>query len=174
MVLVGSSDILAEAGDASSELRLLCIVADVGTVSPQECGTMILVNRLKHPVKIVQDNRTIIIPPSGKVARVKTQQKVIRHVSFGDIEIPVVINDIIEIKGLPPVCANCRKTCKHDDGRMTCHMQDPKVYYIVSTFVAKMLHRRRDLIAPDTSPESAIRQNGRIVAVRRLQSWYHP
>lgn len=44
------------------------------------------------------------------------------------------------------------------------------VTLITSQLVARHASQRgrRDVVAPDTSPDSAIRENGRIVAVRRL------
>jgi len=87
--------------------------------------------------------------PSGEVARVST-----RAVDDGEVKsIPVVRTTFGEVKGLP----------EEKEGTI----------YIVSSMVAQACRdTRHDLVSPDTSPESAVRDSdGRIVAVRRLQRW---
>ena len=87
--------------------------------------------------------------PSGEVARVST-----RAVSDGEVKsIPVVRTTFGEVKGLP----------EEKEGTI----------YIVSSMVAQACRdTRHDLVSPDTSPESAVRDSdGRIVAVRRFQRW---
>ena len=132
---------------------------------------MKIVNCLRHPAVFFVDGRKVVLPPSGKVVRIRTRQHVVGYAYIKEAEVPIVQNEVIEVVGLPSVCENCRRDCKHQDGRTYCHMQQPKVMYLVSSLVANMLYKRKDLLAPDTSPESVVRRRGRVVGVRRLQRW---
>jgi len=132
---------------------------------------MKIINCLRHPAVFFVDGRKVVLPPSGRVVRIRTRQKVVGYAFIKGVEIPIVQNEVIEVVGLPSVCENCRRDCKHQDGRMHCHMQQPRVMYLVPSFVSKMLHKRKDLLAPDTSPRSVVRRRGRVVGVRRLQRW---
>ena len=116
------------------------------------------------------------IPPSGKVARVKSEQ-----INTG-IEIngvPVVKTIFGEITGLPVVCENCKTKpdkCPLSVDREKirpkdfCEFQESKKYFIVSTLITQATKKRKDVIAPDTSPESVIRdEKGRIIGIKRFQ-----
>jgi len=111
---------------------------------------MELVNLTPHEIKIVGEDgeEKMKIPPSGKTARVKTEQQVV-----GEIEgIPVVRTAIGDVEGLPEPREN--------------------VVYIVSTLVAQAVPHREDVVAPDTSPQGVVRDSeGRIVGVKRFQRW---
>lgn len=99
-------------------------------------------------------------PPSGQVARVKVVSEYVSSVPHVFVDgyrgffggIPVYRSEFGEIEELP----------------------DPEegTVYIVSTLVAQAAAAsgRKDVVAPDTSPESAIRdESGKIIAVRRFQ-----
>jgi hypothetical protein len=88
----------------------------------------------------------VTIPPSGIVPRVT-----VTTVADGEIEgLPVVRTTFGQVEGLP----------------------DPEtgIWLIVSSVVlTALVGTRPDCLAPDTSPASAIRDDGgRIIAVRRL------
>ena len=105
------------------------------------------VNLTPHLIRVFKDNGEIIeIPPSGIVARVRTET-----VKVGEIDgIDVVATRFGEVENLPP--------------------PQEGVIYIVSTLVLSAITDRYDVVAPDTSPQSAIRdESGRIVGVRRFQ-----
>jgi len=109
-----------------------------------------LVNLTPHPVVLALEGEERVIPPSGGVARVSTTTEVI-----GTLDgVPVVRTRIGQVIGLP----------------------EPEVgtVYIVSSLVAQAAAAmgRDDVLAPDTGPDSAVRDaDGRIVAVRRLQAF---
>ena len=108
-----------------------------------------LVNLTPHAIRLqLPDGTALDIQPSGQVARVATQAR-----DAGQLDgIPVVQQTYGDVQGLP----------------------DPQdgVAYLVSGLVlsaVKAAGGRSDVYAPDTSPDSAVRDNGgRIVAVRRL------
>lgn len=122
-----------------------------------------LINLTPHEITIFLDDRIVKIPPSGKLARLKTVQEplgTIRTVSVTDgeveeVEIPVVAT-VIKRVDLPP--------------------RGKDTYYIVSSLLGQMVAAyypdRYDILSPDTGPSSAITdQKGRIIGVRRLQRW---
>jgi len=107
---------------------------------------MKLINLTPHKITILTD-AVIEIQPSGQQARINSQQTVIGSVN----NIPIVRNEFNAIIGLP----------------------DPQAesIYIVSSLVAQTV-RRPDVIAPDTSPDGAVRnKRGQVIAVRRFQTW---
>lgn len=113
--------------------------------SRKECK-MRLVNLTPHEIVVALDTQVITIPPSGTAARV-----CLEHRQVGMLNgIPVVVADVAGIEGLPG--------------------PQPGVVYLVSSFVLERCPERDDVLAPDTSPESAIRgDDGQIIAVRRLR-----
>jgi len=146
-----------------------------------------LINLTPHKITIVGEDGEVRarIPPSGKVARVVTEQTLIGYVE----NIPVVKTNFGDIEGIPHVCDNCDYDCyvRYDsDGvgevdpsyaklidDLRCMGQRPVRYYIVSSLVAQALAgKRNDLLAPDTSPQGVVRdEEGRIVGVKRFQRW---
>jgi hypothetical protein len=109
-----------------------------------------LVNLTPHEVRVMGENGKIrlVVPPSGKVARVKTVQAVVGNVN----NIPVVRTTFGDVEGLPEPREN--------------------IVYIVSSIVAQAVPHREDVIAPDTSPQGVVRdEQGRIVGVKRFQRW---
>ena len=108
---------------------------------------MRLKNLTPHPVTIVLPNgESTTLPPEGVVPRRETVTE-----DAGEIDgIPVVRNTLGPVIGLP----------EPEEG----------ITYIVPFLVASVLPERDDLIAPDTTPASVVRDNqGRIVGVKRLQ-----
>ncbi len=121
---------------------------------------MRLVNLTPHSLFMLVGDRMVEIRPSGQVARVVTAAVHAYDVVVEDPAVPVVFlapvfyTSFGEIENLP----------------------DPErgVVYVTSSLVAQAAaaRGRTDVVAPDTSPESAIRNaDGQIVAVRRLQTF---
>ena len=111
---------------------------------------MKFVNLTPHRIVVRQPHGDLIIDPSGQVARLKTRQ-VVEHPWGYDMP-PLATTTLEGIEGLP----------EPEEGTI----------FVVSTLVAQAAARygRRDVVSPDTGPESAIRdESGQIVAVRRLQ-----
>lgn len=105
------------------------------------------INLTPHAVTIRFDGYELTVPPSGTVARVTTVTEPV-DTPHG---VPTVRQTYGTVEGLP------------DPERDT--------VYIVSALVLAALRGsgRVDVVAPDTGPESAIRdEKGQIVAVRRL------
>ena len=139
-----------------------------------------LVNLTPHEITIVGEDGEVKmrIPPSGKIARVEVLQE-----NDGEINgIPIVRTSFGAVEGLPApsICANCSNnslyggSCQCTAGGLPSDCKDfePIEVYIVSTLVAQAIDGRKDIVAPDTSPESAVRdEQGRIVAVKRFQRW---
>jgi len=134
-----------------------------------------LVNLTPHDVNIVVNGKIITIPPSGQVARVSTNQKVVDSVKYDGIEIPIVQTTFGEVHGIPDVCGNCHKdpkTCPVVFKDAICDEQEPKHIFIVSSLVAMALSGRKDIVAPDTSPNGVVRDSyGNIKGVKRFQRW---
>jgi len=112
---------------------------------------MRLVNLCGHPIDILLptgEHRRL--PPSGTIARVACRRE--RREPVAGIALHAVADGAIE--GLPA--------------------SDRGVLNVASTRVAQAAaaRGRRDVLAPDTAPESAIRDcDGRIVAIRGLQTF---
>ena len=116
----------------------------------EECEEIYIENLTPHKI-VVYDSageRVILeIEPSGKVARVTTTQREIGRIKG----VPIVKTEFGEVMDLP-----APKKC---------------TAYVVSTLVLNALKGKRpDVIAPDTSPQSAVRdEEGRIKGIRRFQ-----
>jgi len=108
---------------------------------------MKLVNLTPHPLVIETDRGKLEIKPSGTVARASVQQVPNGSMNVDGFEIPVVKTVFGDIEGIP----------EPENGTV----------YITSSLVASKTSRT-DVLAPDTG-KSAVRENGRIVAVTRLQ-----
>lgn len=110
------------------------------------------VNLTPHPITLREERQDgtlldLTIPPSGTVARVS--------VTYETVDVPYALPTLRrsfgEVEGVPE--------------------PETDTYYIVSSLVLEALRGsgRTDVLAPDTGPESAIRDDeGRIVAVRRF------
>lgn len=110
-----------------------------------------IVSVLPHEITVRLNGRDVVIPPSGQLARVATSTREIATVDG----IPIVATLFGEIVGLPE--------------------PQPGVLYLGSTLLAQAAARegRTDVVSPDTGP-TAIRENGRPVAVIRLQTFSQP
>lgn len=111
---------------------------------------MKIVNLTPHDVHVYDENAQNIIrtyPASGTVARVKSSTEIVGEVDG----VPVARTAFGEIEGLLEP------------------QQDTK--YIVSLLVLQAAAGKRDdLLAPDTGPQSAVRdESGQIIGVRRFQ-----
>jgi len=149
------------------------------------------VNLTPHEIKIVGEDGEIklVIPPSGKLARVSTKQ-----VKVGEVNgIPIVKTEFGEVvvagkdgnttkfnDGETFICNNCKHFINNFGecaGALVknveyCEHQEPIDYYIVSSLVAQAVKGRNDVVSPDTSPASAVRdENGNIIGVKRFQRW---
>lgn len=112
-----------------------------------------LVNLTPHRLTIFVDEEKVEIEPSGRVARISTRSEKVGEVVYEGKRIPIVTTVFGKPEGIPE--------------------QKPGTFYVVSTLVAQNADRG-DVLAPDTSPESVVRdEEGRIVGVRRLQT-FHP
>ena len=108
---------------------------------------MEFVNLTPHEVIVFDEegkNVLLRVPPSGEVARVEVKRK-----EAGTLNgVPLVRSEFGEVQGLP----------------------EPRegVVYIVSMIVLQALQgKRKDVVAPDTSPQSAVRDSeGRIIGVK--------
>jgi len=100
-------------------------------------------------VIIVTDNQEpIVIPPSGIIPRIKSETN-----NVGTINgIPIVKTRLSDVENMPA--------------------PKPNTIFIVSSFVAQALTYRPDVVSPDTSPSSVIRdENGLIIGVKQLQKF---
>ncbi len=106
-----------------------------------------LVNLTPHPIRIVNENGEVQIPPSGQVARVASSQVVIGYVDH----IPIRQTTFGQVENLPD--------------------PQPGTIYVVSSLVAQAVSGvRDDVVAPDTSPSGEVRAaDGRIIAVTGFQ-----
>lgn len=115
---------------------------------------MKLVNLTPHPIRLVGETE-VEIGPSGLVARVKAVTETVGEVVLDDgTKFPIVRTKFEGLEGLPD--------------------PEPDTFFVASTLVAQAASRlgRHDILAPDTGPESAIRDaDGKIVGVRRLQQF---
>ncbi len=113
-----------------------------------------VINLTPHDLNIFDESGQQVlttIPASGQVARVSTKQTVTGHITVDGISIPVVKTEFGDVQGLLEPQEN--------------------TVYIVSSLVAQAVDRP-DVLAPDTGPQSAVRdEGGRIVGVRRFQKW---
>jgi endonuclease YncB( thermonuclease family) len=103
------------------------------------------VNLTPHALVIRLDRVDHVIPPSGGVARVTTTDTVVAHVEG----IPVTFTTFGRVEGIPA--------------------PEKNVIYLASLLAAQEA-RRGDVLAPDTGP-TAIREDGKVVAVRGLRSF---
>jgi|Deesub1362A_J573_1020465.scaffolds.fasta_scaffold03301_3 hypothetical protein len=135
---------------------------------------MKFVNMTPHAITIVGEDGLVklVIPPSGKVARVRTEQTIVGSINT----ISIVKTELGDVEGVPTVCSNCHfdsADCVYKPrGLGACEDQEPAEIYVVSSLVAQALKGRKDVVAPDTSPQGVVRdENGRIVGVKRFQRW---
>jgi len=113
---------------------------------------MKFINLTPHKIDIVDEGGNIILslPPSGDVARVTSERKLVGHLG----SVPVFQSVFGDVVGLPDPA--------------------PDTVFVVSTLVLSALAAkgvtRDDVVAPDTSPQGAVRDaEGRIVGVRGFQ-----
>jgi hypothetical protein len=112
------------------------------------------INLTPHKVTVYDlEGKKVIaeIPPSGMVARVAVTSRIVGEIAG----IPVRKAEYGEIENLPDPM--------------------PDTYYVVSTVVLIALREkginRPDVIAPDTNPDSVIRDlEGRVIGVRFFQT----
>ncbi len=109
-----------------------------------------LVNLTPHSIRIYDANGEVqkVIDPSGEVVRVSVQHRILSEVDGVELATTILTDPVA--------------------------VPEPQegVTYIVSSLVAQQLTDRPDIVAPDTGPDSAVRdENGQIVGIRRLQKF---
>jgi hypothetical protein len=118
---------------------------------------MRLVNLMPHEAAIQIGEVTLVVPPSGTVARVSSKSETAKTVTYTgfdrdgnpvSIEVPHRRTVYGEVVGLPA--------------------PEEGVTFIVSAMVKARVPDRADVVSPDTGP-TAIRKDGQIVAVTGLQ-----
>lgn len=126
------------------------------------------INLTPHAITLEVNGERETIEPSGKIARVETQEFDLGATANG---VPIVERSFGEVEGLPKPerkafgwitdIEEFNRTAKPGELSNT-------TIYIVSSLVFAACAHRRDVAAPDTG-ETAIRdEKGQIVAVRRL------
>ena len=105
---------------------------------------MNVINCTPHEINLLTESENIVYPPSGIVTRVNATFVMMPSL------LPMVRTIFGDITGLP-------EPMDH-------------TYFIVSGMVLSALNGSRpDVIAPDTSPASAVRDpNGRMIGVKRF------
>ena len=113
---------------------------------------MKFVNLTPHAINVLDEGGNVILslPPSGEVARVDSRRTLVGRLG----PVPVFKTVFGDVVGLP-------------DPR-------PDTVFVVSTLVLSALASkgvtRDDIVAPDTSPQGAVRDaEGRIIGVRGFQ-----
>lgn len=112
-------------------------------------GQVKFVNLTPHDVKICPNPDIMItIPRSGAVARVATRKQKVAEFVIDNISVPVYEIAYGNVENLPEPQEN--------------------TIYIVSLLVLQAVRNSRsDVVAPDTSPDSAVRDSqGNIVCVK--------
>jgi len=141
----------------------MVVKASLVNILGQTIATNIkFINLTPHPINLVDPatNKVFLtIPPSGKVARVKTMQKTVKTIDF-DLNgyltsVDIKKTEYGEIENLPE--------------------PQPNTIYIVSTIVLVALRdkgiKRDDIVAPDTTPNSVVRdEKGNIIGVKGFQT----
>lgn len=108
-------------------------------------------NLTPHPVNIHKDDgRLVVIPTSGRTARVITKVTGEGHIDLDGIDVPVTIHTTLFVTGLPP--------------------KQEGVIFIVSEYVQRFIPLRRDIV----SPTNVIRKNGRTIGCRGLKQVISP
>lgn len=110
--------------------------------------TISLYNLTQHYIRLYRPDGTALeLPPSGKVARVASAPEIL-----GEVEgVPVLYTTYGQALNLP----------------------DPQegVVFITSRMVAEVV-KRADVVSPDTSPRSAVRDGqGNLLGVKSLRSY---
>ena len=112
---------------------------------------MRFVNLTPHEVTLIRDDSTkITVEPSGTICRLETENDPTPQLTLSGIPVHTV-PVYTEVSNLP----------------------DPEngTVYIVSLLVIQNINysERQDVVAPDTGPESSVRdENGRIIGVKKL------
>ena len=123
-------------------------------------------NLTPHPIRLRLGEKEIKIPPSGEVARVRTETEGEGVVEYKGYQIPVVSH---EWKAIEVV---------DEDGEVWDFVNDiTERPVIVSTIVAQRIFEEGydtlGVYSPDTSRDGVVRDyvTGNIIAVKRLVAW---
>ena len=104
-----------------------------------------IVNLTPHSINLLVDDKEIIIPPSGTIARAATQRKQIGAIKIDGVDVPVNKTVFGDVVGLP----------------------DPKpdTIFVVSMLVAQAVPHREDVFIVDDTVRD---DEGRIVGAKAL------
>lgn len=105
---------------------------------------MEIINLTLHAIMFVGES-SLVVEPSGRVARVACKTVQVGSVSCGGIDIPLTTTEYGEVEGLPEPSED--------------------TIYIVSLLVAQRCRERRDVFIPN---ESVRDDKGRIIGCRSL------
>lgn len=107
-----------------------------------------LYNLTRHQIRLYRPDGTVLeLPPSGKVARV--------------VSTPVILGGVGGVPVLHSLYGRVRNLPDPQEG----------VTYITSWVVADLV-KRVDVVSPDTSPRSAVRDEyGKLLGVKALRSY---
>ena len=130
-----------------------------------------ILNLTPHDIIVRMPDGDRVIPESGQVARIKSQQ--VECLPVDGIPVVRTLPGIIE--GLPAPAVQCHRCGAIAAAHATdCVCGQPDfvpIWLIVSSMVAQACQERADVLAPDTGPTAIREKNGQIVAVTRLQSF---
>lgn len=127
------------------------------------------VNYTPHKIVIQLDDETIVVEPSGTVARVESIEKELT--TLGGV--PIITRAFGAVEGLPecnqiPASHETPERVKVGGGFHSAGIPAERTTYIVSAMVLAALPYRFDVAAPDTGTSAIRNEAGQIVAVRRL------
>ena len=108
---------------------------------------MKLVNLTPHSITIMDSEEKVVveIPPSGKILRLEETV-----VEAGEIDGIPLVRKVYGVPELPP--------------------REPDTVYVVAPLLLQYV-RRADFVAPDTGPQSVVRDaEGRIIGVKRFMT----
>jgi hypothetical protein len=111
-----------------------------------------LVNLTPHAVNLLREDGGLIVsvPPNGQVARVQTLATETGSVEINGYSIPIVSTEYGEVENLP-------------------EPQEDTIFIVSVLVVSALKGQRNDVVAPDTGPESVVRDaQGQIRGVHRL------
>ncbi|AGB41041.1 hypothetical protein Halha_1087 [Halobacteroides halobius DSM 5150] len=123
------------------------IVEEISKLNERSSSAVKFVNYTSHPIRVVNEEGDLVLSlePAKRAVRVKTRME-----------------DVVDVAGVPIATKTTRRVNKLPPPK-------PGVLYVVSGYVKNVLSHRSDLVVPDISSKSIIRdENGEVEAVRRL------
>lgn len=105
-----------------------------------------MLNLTPHTITIETEEGTVVLPPTGNLARVAMTLQSSHTIEIQGVEVPVVERRYGQLKGMPKFPEPC----------------------IISSIAAMFTRGRDGVFTPDTGPTASRDERGRILAVRRL------